>query len=221
MRKVITMLLCGLMMGAAFSGNAHGNAALQEEEETYMWSAPGKYLTDLMEPRAEIRNEQEAAAYAEELWSLIRKEPLPEGRREMAVDEHDHSYHFAIFNEEGHSLYDANFLSNGLVQQIGWNDLDFRRTTEGQVVRRDTLDDEVWQRAETQLIPQIETIAPGVTALVEPLRLDKVLDVGDRQYLILYAEPADPEMEAGLSIFAVIDEDGNCIPMEYSCYGAG
>ena len=116
MKKLTAILLALLLLCAC---------ALAEEEEPYRWSDPsGKYLTDAQEPVCEIRSEQEAESYAEELWAKVFGGSFPEGRREMSVDNADNRYHFSVFNEEGWEIYTAHFLSNGAVQAIGMDILE-------------------------------------------------------------------------------------------------
>jgi len=193
-----------------------------ETEEPFMWSWPGKYLTDALEPRADIRDAKEADAYAEEIWALISDDPLPEGEREMNIDEHDQSYHFDIHDAEGIALYNANFLSNGVIQQIGYTDVDLARAVE-QGVRRsgDELEADRWEPARKQLEEQAETIAPGIMELVETPEVYAMIDAGDKLYLMIYAAPKDPEYESGLNLTGILYEDGTCKLMDFSCYGAG
>ena len=156
----------------------------------------------------------------EELWPLLSSEPLPEGERSLNVDEHDMSYHIAINNEEGRDLYTANFLSNGVIQQIGYNDLDDRKYSGTRMDGAD-LDEADWEQAKGQLTAQLEKLAPGVLELLEPLHVDDYIDVGDKQYLFIYASPLDPDYDVVTCIIAVRYPDGRCELMDYSCYGAG
>ena len=192
-----------------------------EEDEAFYWSDPEeKYIAELLAPLKEIHNEAEAEAYMEELWPLLSSEPLPEGERSLNVDEHDMSYHIAINNEEGRDLYTANFLSNGVIQQIGYNDLDDRKYSGTRMDGAD-LDEADWEQAKNQLTAQLEKLAPGVLELLEPLHVDDYIDVGDKQYLFIYASPLDPDYDVVTCIIGIRYPDGRCELMDYSCYGAG
>ena len=189
--------------------------------EAYYWSDPDeKYVAELLAPLKEIHDEKEAEAYMKELWPLLSSEPLPEGELSMNVDEHDMSYHMSINNEEGRDLYTANFLSNGVIQEIGYNDLDDRKYSASRMDGAD-LDEAVWEQAKGQLTEQIEKLAPGVLELLEPLKVEDYIDVGDKQYLYIYSMPLDPAYDVATCIIAVLDAEGNCELMDYSCYGAG
>lgn len=198
-----------------------GSAWDGEDDEAFCWSDPDeKYIAELLAPLKEIRDEKEAEAYMKELWPLLSSEPLPEGELSINVDEHDMSYHMSINNEEGRDLYTANFLSNGVIQQIGYNDLDDRKYSGSRMDGAD-LDGAVWEQAESQLAAQLEKLAPGVLELLEPLQVEEYIDVGDKQYLFIYTAPLDPDYDVVTCIIAVLYPEGNCELMDYSCYGAG
>ena len=217
-KKWFVLAMAAVMLLAACGSLAEP----AETEEPFLWSWPGKYLTDDLEPRADIRDAKEAEAYAEEIWPLISDEPLPEGERRMNIDEHDQSYHFDIHDAEGIPLYNANFLSNGLIQQIGFTDADLSRAVE-QGVRRggDELEADRWESARKQLEEQTEKVEPGILALVEEMEVYSMIDAGDKLYLMIYAAPKDPEKESGLNLTGILYEDGTCKLMDFSCYGAG
>ena len=218
MKKLFILFVLAVTAVAACCEPAAGEAA---EDTEFRWSDPGNYLTDVLAPRKEIHDEKEAEAYAEELWALLSSDPLPDGVREMNVDRQDGSYHFSISDENEAAIYCANFLSNGLIQQIGYYENDSEWASEG--LRRDgkTLKAEAWESAESQIIEQVERLVPGALALVKPLNVFQIIDFGDRQYLIIYAEPLDPAIETGVNITAVLEADGTCRLLDYSCYGAG
>ena len=204
-------------LDAIGAGSAWGG----EDDEAYYWSDPDeKYVAELLAPLKEIHDEKEAEAYMKELWPLLSSEPLPEGELSINVDEHDMSYHMSIDNEAGRNLYTANFLSNGVIQEIGYNDLDDRKYSGSRMDGAD-LDETVWEQAKGQLTEQIEKLAPGVLELLEPLKVEDYIDVGDKQYLYIYAMPLDPAYDVATCIIAVLDAEGNCELMDYSCYGAG
>ena len=214
MKKLTAILLALLLLCAC---------ALAEEEEPYRWSDPsGKYLTDALEPVCEIRSEQEAEAYAEELWAKVFGGSFPEGRREMSVDAADNSYHFSVFNEEGWEIYTAHFLSNGAVQAIGraGTPLEWSRIAE-RFDAKDVLDEDAWAQIRTQVEAQVEALAPGVLQLVNPLTADTVFRVENTQFILVYGEQIDADYDSGLVITVVVDPEGTVTLLDYSCYGAG
>ena len=199
-------------------------AACAEEPagEEFAWSDHGNYLTSALQGKREIRTEEEAQAYAEELWQFLSDAPLPEGRSEMSVDRADNSYHYGVFDEDDVNVYAANFLSNGLVQQFGYSDSDDRWHTEGMYTNPEEVPDpEAWKKAQDYLAETVDRINPGIMALVGPMQVNRIFDVGDRMYLIISAEALDPAYECGLDIIAVLYPDGRCELKDFSCYGAG
>jgi len=215
MKKTCAILLC-LILALSFTC-----AVIAEEEDDYAWSEPGrKYMAGLLAPQKEIRNEQEAEAYADSLWSLLTDDPLPEGTREMEIDHHDNSYHYGINNAEGMALYNVGFLSNGVIQHISYRVSDPRRFDN---ITRTELSgqDETMEQAKVWIAEWVEKVSPGVLALVEPMNVYAVSDVGDRQYLFIAAQPLDAEHDGSLSIIAIVFEDGSFGIMDYSLYGAG
>ena len=140
-----------------------------EGDETYAWSEPGeKNFVGMLAARREIRDEAEAYAYALELWPLISADPLPEGTRELDIDRHDTSYHFAILNMDDQAQYNVGFLSNGVIQHISKKDKDPLRYT-GERKEGSALDDGTWEKAKGAITEWVEKVSPGVLELVEPL----------------------------------------------------
>ncbi len=205
----------GFVPAAALRVNA-------DEDPPYAWSDPaGTYLANLLAPVREIRNEEEARAYAEELHALMSAGPLPEGTWEIRTDHHDESWHCSVFDENMTELYGAGFLSNGVIQHLFCPGPDPRLITEG--VRKDgsALDAGRWAEAKRQIAEWVEKTSPGILALAEPLHLNTVIDSGNVQCLLVDAMPLDPELSGSINIIAVLYEDGHCEIMDYSCYGAG
>ena len=216
MKKVFAILLC-LVLALSFAC-----PVIAEEEDDYMWSEPGlKYIASLLAPQKEIHNEQEAEAYADSLWPLLTEDPLPEGNREMEIDQHDNSYHFGICNADGIALYNVSFLSNGVIQQISRRDTDPRRFDDSALKKPSELDPETWEQAKAKITEWVEKVSPGVLALVNPMEVYSVRDIGDRLYLYIGALPLDTENHGSLNIVAIIFEDGSVGLLDYSLYGAG
>ena len=192
------------------------------EDESYQWSDPdGKFLSAMLSPVRDIRNEEEAGAYAKELWQLMTEKPLPEGEWEILQDQHDSSWHCALYDENMYELYGASFLSNGVIQQIIDLSPDPAWYTEGVRKEGSELDAEKWEQAKEQIAERLNKAAPGIMDLVKPMVVDSVIEVGDKQYLIIYAEPLDSEMDSGLNLTVILYEDGHCDMKDYSCYGNG
>jgi len=140
----------------------------------------------------------------------------------MNVDQADNSYHFGVFDENDMNLYTANFLSNGLVQEFGFSDNDARWYTPGMYTNPEEVPDgEAWEKAQVSLAETIEKVNPGIMALVGPMRVFRIFDVGDRMYLLIVADPLDPDYECGMDIIAILYPDGRCELRDFSCYGAG
>ena len=87
MKKQIALILALILSLSAWAW-----VLAEEGEEPFCWSDPGKYLINSLEPVKEIHNEEEAEAYAKELWSVFSSEPYPEGTGDMNVDKADGSY---------------------------------------------------------------------------------------------------------------------------------
>ena len=215
LKRFIAVLLC-LALPAAACGSA------AEEEEPLTWSEPGlRYIAGMLAPQREIRNEEEARAYAEELCPMMGVGPLPEGSWEIRVDLHDGSWHCSIMDEESAELYGAHFLSNGVIQMLTYPDPDPRRFSEG--VRREgpELDTAAWEQVKPGVIEWVEKIAPGILELTEPLDAYSAIDTGEKQYLFASALPLDPELDGCIHMIIVLYGDGHFEIMDYSCYGAG
>ena len=72
LKRFSAVLLCLALLAAA--------CGFAEEEEPLTWSEPdGRFIAGMLAPQREIRNEEEARAYAEELCPLTGIGPLPEG----------------------------------------------------------------------------------------------------------------------------------------------
>lgn len=196
-------------------------ALAEEGDETYAWSEPGEtnFISALPALR-EIPGEAEAYAYALELWPVISAEPLPEGTRELDIDRHDTSYHFAILNMDDQAQYNVGFLSNGVVQHISRKDKDPLRYT-GERKDGSGLDAGAWEKAKETIAEWVEKLSPGVLDLVEPLKVWSVLDNGETQRLFISALPLDAAYDGSLHIVAILYADGRCEVIDYSCYGAG
>ena len=215
MKKILAMILAVALLCTM-------TCAWAEDEEEYAWSMPGeKHITELLAPVKEIRNEEEAWAYAEELWSLLSDKPLPDGESDLLVDRHDNSYHYDICDMDGRELYTVSFLSTGVIQQIGYDDEDERRYTDSVRLETGDLEAELLESAQEQVEARVEQIAPGILGLVEPLVVDQIIDVGDKKYMYFYAMPLDPDYDSCVYVIAVLYEDGSCELMDFSCYGAG
>ena len=194
----------------------------EDDDPPFAWSDPtGKYLASLLAPQREIHNEEEAKAYAEELCLLMGVGLLPEGTWEIKVDHHDESWHCGIFDEDYIELYGAGFLSNGVIQHLSYPDPDKRWSSVGVRKNGSELDAGRWEQAKKRITEWVEKTAPGILDLVEPMNLRQFIDVGDKQYLLIEAMPLDTSFTVGISIIAILYEDGHCEIMEYSCYGAG
>lgn len=209
-----------LVMALTFSVSA-GTA--EEEDEPFVWSEPGLYLTDGLPEVKEIRNEQEAETYALELWGTAFGGEAPAGERSMSVDLGDMSYHFGILSEDGAGDYSANFLSNGQVQALWYSDGDSRWITDGLFTSPDPkeMDPEVWEKLRAWLTEFAEKMNPGVTAKTEPMYVWQIRAVEDRQYFFVTANAKDEECESGLNATVIILEDGSFRIHEYSLYGEG
>ena len=212
-RNAIALVLALVMLA--------GFAAAEEEE--FLWSGGGKYLPSALQGIRTIGNEQEAEAYAEELWKVFRDDEVVAGTREMSVDHSDESYHFGIFDDKGACVYSANFLSNGLVQAVTFYDYDARWYTDGQFTEPDPdrLDKEAWAKVQAWITERAEKLDPGVLELVEPMAAWRIRDVGDRQYISISAEPKEEGYEAGLNVTVILAEDGGISLVDYSLYGLG
>ena len=216
MKKTALILVC-LAMALLLCGPG----LTEDEDEPYMWSEPGlRYIVNELAPQREIHDEKEAEAYAEELWSLLSDSPIPEGTKEMLFDQHDRSYHFSINNEDNMALYNAGFLSNGVIQHISVTDTDPERYSG---TRKDgtELDAETWEKAKEQITAWVEKVSPGILKLVEPLTAYSVLDNGKTMRLFVAAMPLDAELAGSINIVAILYPDGRCEIIDYSCYGAG
>ena len=193
-----------------------------DEEQPLMWSDPGTtYLANLLAPQKDIHNEMEARAYAEELCPLMGIGPVPEGRWEINVDPHDESWHCGIFDGNNIELYGVSFLSNGVVQMLSYPDRDSRRYADNFRREGSELDAGRWEQAEGLITEWVEKVSPGILDLVEPMKVNTFVDVGDKLYLFISANPLDSDLNGYINIIAIICEDGHCEIMEYSCYGAG
>ena len=208
----------------AHDGSICGYRVSEEssEDESYQWSDPnGKYLSAMLSPVRDIRDEEEAAAYAKELWQMMNANPLPEGEWEILLDQHDNSWHCSVYDEYMVGLYGASFLNNGVIQQILDSVPDPTRDTEGVRKAGSELDAEKWGQAKEQIVEWLNKAAPGILNLVEPMIVDSVIEVADKQYLVIHADPLDPDMASGLNLIVILYADGHCDIKEYSCYGAG
>jgi len=203
--------ICGYQMSEELS-----------EDETFKWSDPGgKYLSAMLSPVRDIRNEEEARIYAKELWQMMNNSPLPEGDWEILQDQHDNSWHCSVYDENMVELYGASFLNNGVIQQVLDSVPDSDRETEGVRGKDSELDADKWEKAKEQIAEWLNKAAPGVLNLVKPMIVDSVIEVADKQYLIIYAEPLNSEITSGLNLIMVLYEDGHYDIKEYSCCGAG
>ena len=208
----------------AHDGSICGYRVSEEssEDESFQWSDPnGKYLSAMLSPVRDIRDEEEAAAYAKELWQMMNANPLPEGEWEILLDQHDNSWHCSVYDEYMVGLYGASFLNNGVIQQILDSVPDPTRDTEGVRKAGSELDAEKWGQAKEQIVEWLNKAAPGILNLVEPMIVDSVIEVADKQYLVIHADPLDPDMASGLNLIVILYADGHCDIKEYSCYGAG
>ena len=208
----------------AYDGSICGYRVSEEssEDESFQWSDPdGKYLSAMLSPVRDIRNEEEAEAYAKELWQMMNDSPLPEGDWEILLDQHDGSWHCGLFNEDKYELYGANFLNNGVIQQIINLEPDPVRDTEGVRKTGSELDAEKWEQAKEQIAKWLNKAVPGILNLVEPMIVDSVIEVADEQYLVIHADPLDSEITSGLNLIVILYVDGHCDIIEYSCHGAG
>ena len=214
LKRFSAVLLCLALLAAA--------CGFAEEEEPLTWSEPdGRFIAGMLAPQREIRNEEEARAYAEELCPLTGIGPLPEGTWEILADRHDGSWHCSLLNEESVELYGAHFLSNGVIQMLTYPDPDPRRFSEGVRKEGSEMDAEACGQAKRLVTEWVEKNAPGILELTEPLDVYSVIDTGDKQYLFLSALPLDPDLDGCIHIIAVLYGDGHCEIMDYSCYGAG
>ena len=152
---------------------------------------------------------------------MFSSEPYPEGTGDMNVDKADGSYHFGIYDDTDANVYSANFLGNGLVQAIGFYDKDERWLTKGRFTELNELDAERWAKSLDQIAAAVDKLNPGIMKLVGPMEKQRIIDVGDKIYLMLYAAPLDPEYVVGMHITAILYPDGTCVLKEFSCYGAG
>ena len=192
------------------------------QDESYQSSDPnGKYLSAMLSPVRDIRDEEEAAAYAKELWQMMNANPLPEGEWEILLDQHDNSWHCSVYDEHMVGLYGASFLNNGVIQQILDSVPDPARDTEGVRKAGSELEAEKWEQAKEQISKWLNKAAPGILNLVEPMIVDSVIEVADKQYLVIHADPLDSEITSGLNLVVILYADGHCDIKEYSCYGAG
>lgn len=216
MRKICLFALAAMLAITAAACHA------ETEEEPFLWSGGGTYLISALQGTREIRNEEEAETYAKELWPLMSPNPLPEGRREMSVDRTDNSYHFGIFDDEDRELYSANFLSNGLIQEISFSDDDTRWYTEGKyTIPKTLISQPVWEKVQAKLGETIEKLDPGILTMVGPMQIERIIDVGDKAYLIISAPALDETFDTGLNLIAIVFPDGECQLQHFSCYGAG
>ena len=194
----------------------------EDDDPPFTWSDPtGKYLTGLLAPQRDIRNEEEAKTYAEELCALMGVGPLPQGNWEIKVDHHDESWHCTVFDDNQIELYGAGFLSNGVIQHLSYPDPDTGWFSAGDRKNGSELEAEKWEQAKGRITEWVNRISPGILDLAEPLKVDTFIDTGDKLYLLIFASPLDPELNGYINIVAVIYEDGRCGIMDYSCYGAG
>lgn len=217
MKKACSILLC-LILVFSFSGSV----CAEGTDDSLMWSEPGlKYIAAALAPQKEIHDEKEAEAYADSLWPLLSDDPLPDGNREMAVDHHDNSYHYGIYTTDGIALYNVGFLSNGVIMHIGCRVNDPRRYADDARKDPSELDPKVWEQAKVKITEWVEKVSPGVLALLQPMDVYSVIDVGDRQYLFIAAMPLDAEYDGCLSLIAIVEADGSVRIMDYSLYGAG
>lgn len=208
----------------AHDGSICGYRVSEEssEDESYQWSDPnGKYLSAMLSPVRDIRDEEEAAAYAKELWQMMNANPLPEGKWEILLDQHDNSWHCSVYDEHMVGLYGASFLNNGVIQQILDSVPDPARDTEGVRKAGSELEAEKWEQAKEQISKWLNKAAPGILNLVEPMIVDSVIEVADKQYLVIHADPLNSEITSGLNLVVILYADGHCDIKEYSCYGAG
>ncbi len=224
MKRLISLLLVLVLAltGQTIASAENSGEMDRKSDESFKWSDPDeKYLSSLLSPVRDIRNEEEAEAYARELWVMMSDRPLPEGDWEILLDQHDNSWHCGLFNEERRELYGVSFLDNGVIQQIDDLTPDPDWNSEGVRKESSELDAGRWEQAKEQIVEWLNKAAPGVLNLVEPMSVDSVMDVAGKQYLTIHAEPLDPEMSSGLNLYVVLYEDGHCEIKEYSCYGAG
>ena len=215
--KKIWMILTALLLLSALL--LSGAAA----EEPDGGSIPGSRTLAERLPRVrDVWDEQEAENYAIALWPRISNDPLPEGRREVSFDKRDNSYHFLIKDENLCVLYTASFLSNGVVQEISSHEPATAAERHENVTYRDgpELEANRWDTARKQIAEQAEELAPGILEQVEPLYVNDFRDYGDRQVLMVYASPLDPECDTHLRIEAVLYQDDRCELKGFSIFDA-
>ena len=131
------------------------------------------------------------------------------------------SWHCSVYDEHMVGLYGASFLNNGVIQQILDSVPDPARDTEGVRKAGSELEAEKWEQAKEQISKWLNKAAPGILNLVEPMIVDSVIEVADKQYLVIHADPLDSEITSGLNLVVILYVDGHCDIKEYSCYGAG
>ena len=180
------------------------------------------YLPLALKGTRTIAGEQEAEAYAKELWAEVWEGAYPEGSMVMNIDPVDESYHIGIVrNEVG--VYSANFLNNGLVQALAYSNSDARWYTAGEYteVEPAALDEAVWTRVREWVADKAEKLDPGIMDLVEPMEAWQIRDVGDAMYISILAVPKGDEFESGLNVTVAVYRDGRIVMVEYSLYGLG
>lgn len=201
---------------------AAGLKVCSDEDQPLTWSDPGAtYLANLLPPQKEIRNEAEARAYAEELCLMMGIGPVPEGSWEISVDPHDDSWHCSVLDEQNIVLYSAGFLSNGVVQMLSYPDRDSGRYLDNVRQEGAELNAAKWELARNLVTEWMEKIVPGILDLAESLNVTTFIDTGDKLYLFISANPLDPDLSGYINLIAILNEDGRCAIMDYSCYGAG
>ena len=188
---------------------AFATSETQEQLEMGVaWPVDEHYLTEALHGDMKILSEHDAAEYARTLWRRVRGRDT-EGEF-GAYREPDGSW-WAWMNAGENTVFSAWFSSDGVVWDLSQDLGDYRWVTDGEYVESRVMDLSELKAVREWTLAELDALIPGLTGEIRELELLYVRDVGDAKFVYLNAPPKDSRYDAGVSVFVLVRQDGNCV----------
>ena len=183
------------------------------------WPAEEHTLAEVLSSERQIHREQDAVAYAMELWNSFRASDS-EGQF-TAYKNEDGSWYVALDTKEGETICSCFFMANGVVESWTQSVSDNRWLTDGEYAETNFLPANELEEIRIRAAEQIEIINPGTSAQIRDLEINYVRDVGDAKYVFLHADPRDSRYDYGLNLFVRTGNDHTMTLIDYGIAGNG
>ena len=205
-RPVRALTIAFVLLSSMCLLGAFATSETKEQLEMGVSMFQERYMTEGLQGTQQIRNKDEAIAYAQSIGNQIR---LQDDKGVFSAFQHDGGrWLVTLTDADQNLLFYMDFLSNGVILDLEKTIENENWMTEGTHIGHMFISSDETESLRSWGNQTLEQLNPGSSDLINEFLVQYMLDAGDTQYISLYSDPKDSHYDMGVTLLCRTTEDG-------------